>query len=171
MPEPFPWNYCAACGKPLIQTLDGDQERPYCAACNRFYYHNPVPASCCFVRRGADELLFAQRAVEPCKGQWTLPGGYVELGETTEEAALRELLEETNLRASKVQLLGVNTQQSKTTGSIVVFGYLIEDWEGEGEMCPNSDAMDLRFFSKTDRPPVPFSAHRELIAMYDALVS
>lgn len=169
MAEPFPWKYCAACGLELVFTNDGDQIRPYCSACIRFYYHNPAPAACCFVARGRDELLFAQRAVEPCKGEWTLPGGFVELNETTEEAALRELLEETNLRGGQARLLGVSTKQSPTHGGILVLGYIIEDWEGEADMRPDSDALDLRFYSKAERPPVPFSAHRDLLALYDAL--
>ena len=45
-----------------------------------------MPAVCCLITRG-DSLLLGQRAVEPCLGHWTLPGGFVELGETTEEAA------------------------------------------------------------------------------------
>ncbi len=94
-PKPFHWNYCGACGAALYPAHDGQSERPYCVDCHRFYYRNPIPAACCFVRRGADELLFAQRAVQPCYGEWSLPGGFVELDETTEEAALRQLLEET----------------------------------------------------------------------------
>lgn len=169
MPEPYPWKFCPACGLGLILIHDGDQIRPHCNDCQRFYYHNPAPAACCFIARGKDELLFAQRAVEPCKGEWTLPGGFVELEETTEEAALRELLEETNLRGTKARLLGASTKQSPTHGGILVLGYIIDDWEGEETMRPDSDALDLRFFSKAERPSVPFSAHRDLLALYDAL--
>jgi 8-oxo-dGTP diphosphatase len=166
MPEPFAWNYCGTCGAPLIIAHDGQSDRPHCPRCRRFYYRNPVPAACCFVRRGPGELLFAQRAVEPAKGHWTLPGGFVELGESTEEAALRELLEETGLRAPSARLLGVATRQSPMSGAVLVLGYLIDEYEGE--LQPDSDAMDLRFFTRDERPPVPFSAHRELLDLYDA---
>jgi len=168
-PEAFYWNYCAICGGKLIVCHDGQGDRPHCSVCRRFYYRNPVPAACCFVRRNADELLFARRAVEPCRGKWTLPGGFVELGETTEEAALRELHEETNLRASQVQLIGVSTQQSPTTGAVMVLGYLVVDWDGEETMRPDTDADALQFFRKEERPPVPFAAHRDLLALFDAL--
>ncbi|MBI3119369.1 MAG: NUDIX domain-containing protein [Candidatus Hydrogenedentes bacterium] len=168
-PEPFAWRFCGTCGRELIAAHDGQSERPHCPACRRFYYRNPVPATCCFVRRAADELLFAQRSVHPCRGDWTLPGGFVELGETTEEAALRELREETNLRASRARLIGVSTKQSPVSGAIMVLGYLIEEWESEAEMRPDTDAMDLRFFKKDERPRVPFSVHQELLDLYDAL--
>lgn len=165
-PEPFAWNYCGTCGSTLIIAHDGQSDRPHCVTCRRFFYHNPVPAACCFVRRGPDELLFAQRAVEPAKGLWTLPGGFVEIGETTEEAALRELLEETGLRAQRAHLIGVATKQSPLSGAVLVLGYLIDEYEGE--LRPDSDAADLRFYARHERPPVPFSAHRDLLALYDA---
>ncbi len=164
--RPFAWNFCPTCGKPLALRHDGESERPHCAGCQRFFYSNPVPACCCFVTRGS-ELLLVQRAIEPCYGQWSLPGGFVEMGETTEEAAIRELLEETGLRAHGVRLLGVSTQPSPLSGSVVVLGYLIEEWGGEAAAM--SDALDLGFFTKEARPPLAFKAHRELTALYDAL--
>lgn len=167
LPEPFAWNYCGTCGDQLVVAHDGQSERPHCPRCRRFYYRNPIPAACCFVRRGPDELLFAQRAVEPARGHWCLPGGFVELGESTEEAALRELLEETGLRAEKARLLGVATRQSPLSGAVLVLGYIIDDWEGE--LVPDSDALDLRFYKKHERPKVPFDAHRELLDLYDAI--
>lgn len=166
-PKPFEWNHCAICGNALIVAHDGQEDRPHCPDCRRFYYRNPIPAACCFVRRAPDELLFAQRAVEPCKGMWTLPGGFIELGETSEEAALRELYEETSLRAKTATLLGVSTKQSPISGAVMLLGYLIEEWHGE--LHPDTDAMDLRFFRKSDRPDVPFSSHRDLIRLYDSL--
>lgn len=168
VPKPFAWNFCGTCGKTLESIHDGQSIQPHCTDCRRFYYRNPVPAACCFVARGHDELLFTQRAVEPCKGEWTLPGGFIELGETAEEAALRELREETNLRGSQVELLGVSTKQSPHAGAVMVLGFVVHQWEGEEAMRPDTDALDLRFFSRHERPPMPFSVHRELLATYDA---
>ncbi|MBI2425103.1 MAG: NUDIX hydrolase [Candidatus Hydrogenedentes bacterium] len=167
-PKPFEWNFCGACGGKLSHAHDGQSEKPYCAPCNRFFYRNPVPAACCFVRRGKDELLFAQRAVQPCRGEWSLPGGFVELGETTEEAALRELREETGLRAERARLFGVSTRQSPVSGAVMVLGYIVDEWEGEEQMAPDSDAMSLKFCARAERPPLAFHVHRELLALYDA---
>lgn len=163
---PFAWNYCPVCGGALDYRDDGESPRPNCAVCQRFYYSNPVPAACCFVSDG-DKLLFVQRAVEPCKGLWTFPGGFVELGETTEEAALRELEEETHVRGYGVHLFGASTQQSRLSGAVIVMGYWVERWEGVAK--PASDAMDAGFFGPADRPPLAFQAHTELLALYDAL--
>lgn len=165
-PKSFAWNYCAICGAQLEPSSDGEKERPYCRACNRFYYRNPLPAVCGLIVRG-DELLLVQRAVEPCRGQWSLPGGFIELGETTEEALVREIREETALDVHKLRLIGVSTQNSLHYGGVTVLGYAVEEWSGVPH--PDSDALDIRFYARDERPPLPFPAHRELLAIFDGL--
>ncbi|MCX5769878.1 MAG: NUDIX hydrolase [Candidatus Hydrogenedentes bacterium] len=166
-PEDFCWNYCPICGGRLTLCTDGEKEQPKCDRCRRFYYRNPVPAVCCFITRD-DSLLLAQRAVEPCVGEWTLPGGFVEIGETTEEAVVREMREETTLEIASLRLVGVSTQQSRFYGAVTVLGYYVGEWSGTLQPC--SDVLDLRFFSRENRPPMPFQAHRELVAMFDSLL-
>ena len=78
---------------------DGDnRERLVCGRCEFIHYQNPkvVAGAVCTWRddKGEDKILLAKRAIEPRKGFWTLPAGYMELGETTEQAARREALEE-----------------------------------------------------------------------------
>lgn len=163
----FDWKYCPICGGALAPADDGQGERPYCGPCDRFYYSNPTPAACCFLTNDDGELLLVQRSVEPRKGLWTLPGGYVELGESTEEGALRELQEETGLTGSGTRLLGVTTYSSAHHGGIIVIGYTVERWEGE--MTAMTDAMDLGFYAPDNRPPIAFEVHQELIALYDRM--
>ncbi len=164
--QPVEWNFCPKCGGALVPRRDDLQERPHCNVCQRHYYSNPTPAACCFVVR-EDKLLLGQRGIEPRRGYWGLPGGYVERGETTQEGALRELTEETSLRGSRAQLIGVSSQASVMTGSVIVHGYHIEEWEGEPS--PASDVMALRFFAKEELPRLPFRAHRELYDIFVAI--
>ena len=73
---------------------DGDnRERLVCARCEFIHYQNPkiVAGAVC---TWGDRILLAKRAIEPRKGFWTVPAGYMELGETTEQAAEREAREE-----------------------------------------------------------------------------
>ncbi len=167
LPRPMEFNFCPTCGESLATRHDGQSDRPHCEPCRRFYYRNPIPAACCFVTRPDGALLFARRAVHPCLGMWSLPGGFVELNETTEEAALRELQEETNLRATRARLIGASTKQSPASGAVLVLGYHIEEWSGEESMRPDTDASELRFFARHERPELPFATHQELLAMFD----
>ncbi len=163
----FQWNHCPICGGKLVSADDGQGVRPHCATCVRFYYSNPVPAACCFLTNDTGELLLVQRSIEPRKGMWTLPGGFVELGETTEEAALRELREETGLTGRGTHLIGCSTSPSRLGGGIIVLGYRIEHWEGE--IVAMTDAMAYGWFGRDDRPPIAFEVHMELLEIYDAL--
>ena len=73
---------------------DGDnRERLVCARCEFIHYQNPKIVAGAICTWG-DKILLAKRAIEPRKGFWTLPAGYMELGETTEQAAEREAREE-----------------------------------------------------------------------------
>jgi 8-oxo-dGTP diphosphatase len=164
---PLAWNFCPICSKMLVEGDDGQSMRPHCPECNKFYYYNPTPAACCFLTNPDGELLMVQRSVEPCKGLWTLPGGFVESGETTEEGALRELEEETGLIGTGTSLLGVSSLSRKTTEGVVVIAYEVESWDGEMEA--KTDAMDLGFFSPDNRPEVAFEVHMNLLKIYDDL--
>ncbi|PCH86031.1 MAG: NUDIX hydrolase [Piscirickettsiaceae bacterium] len=100
--------FCPHCGSAInIVIPDGDnRERHVCSACDAIHYQNPrIIAGCLPVWE--DKVLLCQRAIEPRKGYWTLPAGFMELGETTEQAALRETAEEAQAIVKAVQLYAV----------------------------------------------------------------
>ncbi|MGI9277644.1 MAG: NUDIX hydrolase [Endozoicomonas sp.] len=88
-------NYCSHCGARVSQKIPaGDNRlRDVCEGCGQVHYQNPLIVAGCLPVFG-DRVLLCKRAIEPRKGYWTLPGGFMELGETLEQAALRETLEE-----------------------------------------------------------------------------
>ena len=99
--------HCKACGAATAYRIPADdsRERAVCDACGTVHYENPL------VVVGTlpvwnDEVLLCRRAIEPRRGYWTLPAGFMELGETTEEGASRETLEEAGAR---VRLDGLYT--------------------------------------------------------------
>jgi 8-oxo-dGTP diphosphatase len=166
-PEDLVWNFCPICGAKLLPAHDGESHRPHCLVCRRFFYHNPVPAACGFVRRDDGALLLVQRGVEPCKGQWSLPGGFMEVDESPEECILRELREETGLLAAHAHLIGAKTKPSALYGSVLVLGFFIDGWSGD--LQAGSDCLDVQFFPFDARPDLAFTVHREFLEIYDSV--
>lgn len=87
--------YCTACGGTLVlQVPDGDTlQRHVCASCGEIHYQNPKMVVGCVATHG-DQVLLCRRAIEPRRGLWTLPAGFMENGETSAAAAARETHEE-----------------------------------------------------------------------------
>ena len=87
--------FCSDCAAPLsIKIPDGDtRERSVCVSCGAIHYINPrnVVGS---IPVHSDQVLLCRRAIEPRLGYWTLPAGFMEIGESTSEGAVRETLEE-----------------------------------------------------------------------------
>ncbi|HEX6001372.1 MAG TPA: NUDIX hydrolase [Hyphomicrobiaceae bacterium] len=73
----------------------------------------PLLTADCVVLDGRGRVLLVRRRYAPFKGQYALPGGFVEIGETVEAAARRELMEETGLEAGRLRLLGVYSDPSR----------------------------------------------------------
>jgi mutator protein MutT len=97
------FRYCPVCGsEKFIESKDLSK---LCHQCGFHYYLNSVSAVACFVINGKNELLLCRRAHEPQKGFWDLPGGFVDIGETAEEAVEREIMEELNLKINKMSYL------------------------------------------------------------------
>ena len=90
--------YCCHCGSMVMRSVsvaDG-RERYSCPSCGSTHYQNPRVIVRCIVQH-ADSILMCQRAHEPARGQWEVPSGYLERGETLEEGAARETYEETGV--------------------------------------------------------------------------
>ena len=111
---------------------------------------NPVPTVGVVCLRG-DQVLLIKRGNPPRQGQWSLPGGRLEWGETTKVAALRELLEETGVRAELLGLVDVldGMFSSRTTGETTLH-YVMIDYAARwisGEPVAGDDAAEARFVS------------------------
>ena len=97
-------NFCPRCGTELEpDEFDGDT-RGYCSVCETHVFHLPSPAAGVVVLDG-DRVLLVQRDRPPFEGQWELPAGVIEHGETPREAAARELTEETTLDVTSDALI------------------------------------------------------------------
>lgn len=102
-------NYCSRCGSDRLEWIvpDGDHRSRYvCANCQTVHYQNPLTIVGCVVEYEG-KILLAKRGIEPRKGYWNLPCGFLENDETADEGALREVFEETGVRAEISRLHSV----------------------------------------------------------------
>ncbi|XP_010940232.1 nudix hydrolase 23, chloroplastic isoform X3 [Elaeis guineensis] len=88
-------SFCQACGNPTKDVVPEGEEkiRAVCTVCGRIHYENPKMVVGCLVEHN-DKILLCKRKIEPSYGLWTLPAGYLEIGESAAEGAVRETLEE-----------------------------------------------------------------------------
>ncbi|MBN1964223.1 MAG: NUDIX hydrolase, partial [Anaerolineae bacterium] len=96
MAKHVPFNYCPRCGASLEQRMAFGQERPVCPACGYVHFYDPKVAAAVFIEQDGRVLLI-KRGVEPEKGRWALPAGFIDRGEDPRHTAVREVQEETGL--------------------------------------------------------------------------
>ncbi len=154
--------YCPYCGNKLIRKKIEGRERLFCSKCGRIYYENPTPVVAAVTRDEQGRVLLVKRKIEPQKGGWALPGGFMEIEETPLQAALRELKEETGIIAKVKRLIGVYSNQSKIHGYLINIIYETEVLEGEP--CAGDDAEEAKFFTVDQLPPLAFWSHQEALA-------
>ena len=156
--------YCSSCGKLNNYGLKEGLNRYFCSKCNIIHYENPKPTATLICPRG-DDILLVKRAFEPAIGEWSLPGGFMELNETLEQAAIRELKEETNLDGNVVKLLGNCSHFNSVFGDILLLGIQIkiENWE---ELIAGDDAQDAKLFNINNCPKLAFECHQKILDFY-----
>ncbi len=156
--------HCHFCGAILQRKFSEGRRRLVCSNCQSTIYENPVPATCVVVIDPRQRVLLVQRSVDPRKGEWCLPGGFIELDESPEEGALRELAEETGLIGIIDRLLGVCSTPSDQYAGILMVAYLVLQYRGDP--VAGDDAQQVAWFTHTDLPPIAFDSHAFFIQTY-----
>lgn len=113
----------------------------------RLYPKKPLVGVGILIRDG-DRYLLIKRAADPDKGLWSIPGGMVEIGERTQDAAIREAKEETNLDVEVVEVLDVVDKIIRDEESRIKYHFVIVDYLAKfvgGELKASSDALDARW--------------------------
>lgn len=90
------FRFCTRCGAASVRVESGQCHR--CAACGFGHYLNPIAGVVALLTDAAGQLLLLRRAQDPGRGRLGLPGGFVDIGETAEEALVREIREEVGLK-------------------------------------------------------------------------
>ncbi len=143
-------NFCPDCGDALVQHLVGDELRNhwFCERCQNKHYDHPRIVVTAFVAY-QKKLLWVQRELEPQRGLWAIPGGFLENNETLAQGAARELWEESGvvIPAEKLTLY--------MTGAITFINQIYVGFRGTVDTpgyCPGVESRACGFFSREDCP-------------------
>lgn len=162
-----PIKHCRNCGAAVTYRIpdDGDtHERAVCPACNTIHYENPLNVVGTIPYWG-DKVLLCKRNIEPRRGKWTLPAGFLELGETTAQGAMRETVEEAG---AKIELEGLFTVISVArVGQVHMFyrARLMND-----QFAPGFETIEARLYSEEEIPwdDIAFRTVKETLELYFA---
>jgi 8-oxo-dGTP diphosphatase len=135
------FRFCPVCGGGLgsLVLKESEPARLVCASCEFVFYQDPKVAACSIVEHD-HRIVLLQRAINPQKGKWVIPGGFVDRGEEVVAAALRETEEECGIKTRIKNLQGV---YSYTGRPVVVVVYVAEHLSGDLIVGDESMAMKL----------------------------
>lgn len=156
------YKYCPRCGGPLKTKFAEGRDRLVCERCSFIFYQNPTPAIA-VVMQQENEILLVKRKFDPRVGTWSLPAGFLELGEEPVQCAIREAKEETNLDIIVDTLFGVYPAMDDPRSQVALIVY-----RGTiigGQLRAGDDADDAQFYSLEKLPPnISFTSHRQVLS-------
>jgi ADP-ribose pyrophosphatase YjhB (NUDIX family)/ribosomal protein S27AE len=148
----FPRNvrFCPMCGGALEMRIvaPDHKENKVCIKCGFVYFLGPKLVAGCIIADGYRTLLL-RRGLEPSLGKWTYPGGFVDLGETPENCALRETVEEVGMTVQDPELLGIYADRNDPK-PIIVVTYLAKPGAETPIVTP--EATEVRYFGVDEIP-------------------
>jgi ADP-ribose pyrophosphatase YjhB (NUDIX family) len=161
-----PIRFCRACGGAVAYHVpaDDNRERAVCSGCGAIHYENPLNVVGTVPTWG-EQVLLCRRAIEPRRGLWTLPAGFLELGETSGQGALRETMEEAG---AQVQLGPLFTVLDVVrVGQIHLF---YRATMTSPDLDPGPESLEARLFDEADVPwdELAFRTVRETLRLFFA---
>jgi ADP-ribose pyrophosphatase YjhB (NUDIX family) len=140
--------FCSNCGQQVIEKIPTGDSRPrhVCESCQTIHYQNPkIVAGCIPVLD--NRLLLCRRAIEPRYGLWTLPAGFMENGESTEQAAARETMEEACAEVDALALYGVFSIPYISQVYMMFRAQLASE-----DFGPGDESLEVRLFEQNEVP-------------------
>ena len=140
--------YCSLCGADVSLSIpEGDNlPRHVCTQCGEIHYQNPKMVVGC-IPEYEDKILLCKRAIEPRRGFWTLPAGFMENAETTAEAAMRETHEEANAEVEIINLFSMFSLPHINQVYILFRARLCSL-----DFGPGTESLDVRLYEEKDIP-------------------
>lgn len=156
--------FCSACGSPTQQAVpvDDNRLRDVCTACEQIHYVNPKIIVGTIPSWGR-QLLLCRRAIEPRSGFWTLPAGFMELGESAQEGSLRETVEESGAQATIESLFAVFDIPHAEQVHLFYRATLAHPG-----LDPGPESLEARLFDPADIPwtELAFQSVRRALTLY-----
>ena len=156
-------NYCLRCGTRLVLGEHFGRLRPACPACGWIYFADPKVAAAGLILKDQSVLL-VRRAVDPQRGLWTLPAGFIDAGEDPAIAAQRECLEETGLHVQIDGIVDVIFGQEHPRGAHIIIVYRATVINGN--LQANDDVDRAAFFPLNDLPELAFSTTYKVLSQF-----
>jgi ADP-ribose pyrophosphatase YjhB (NUDIX family) len=152
--------FCPLCSATLARepVPPDHREQSVCSACRFVFYLNPKVVAGTIPEQDG-RLLLTRRSIEPGRGLWTFPGGFVDFGETVSDAAVRETLEETGLKVELTGLLNVYSYP----GSPVSIVYRARVTSGTLTACDENDLREWVTPEEIPWPQLAFPSTREAL--------
>jgi ADP-ribose pyrophosphatase YjhB (NUDIX family) len=162
-----PIKHCRNCGAAVVYRIpdDGDtRERAVCPACDTIHYENPLNVVGTVPYWG-ERVLLCKRNIEPRWGKWTLPAGFMELGESTAEGAARETVEEAGAHIEMEDLFTVLSVPRVGQVHLFYRARLLSD-----QFDPGHETIEAQLFSEDEIPwdEIAFRTVRETLLCYFA---
>jgi len=157
-------NFCNACGGRLVSKLprDDDRERHVCSECGTVHYQNPkIVTGCLPVWK--DSVLLCKRAIEPRRGFWTVPAGFMELDETVQQGAIRETWEEARARVDLLAPYALFNLPHVNQVYLIFRARLISP-----DFRPGPESQDVKLFGERSIPwdDLAFGTVRQTLQFY-----
>lgn len=160
-PQWQPLRFCSRCAGPLTEQWRHGRPRPVCTLCGYVVYINPK-VSCGVLLAQHGRVLLVRRKHEPGRGLWCLPCGFAEIDEPPDQAARRELHEETGLAVTLTGLLGVYHYTDDPRGAGLLMVYLGSGADTSA-LAAGDDAEEAGFFAPDALPPISHHTHQRAI--------
>jgi len=142
------YRFCPCCASPLELVLlkPGEPARLVCSSCRFVFYQDPKVAACT-ISMVDGGIVLLKRSIEPSRGKWVFPGGYVDRGETVPEAAVRETLEEVRLKVSLTGILDVYSFRGDAVAVVVYAAEVVS-----GSLTAGDESLEARAFPPEELP-------------------
>ncbi len=163
------FRYCPRCATELeLRPSPGpDPDRQACPSCGWVHYENPTPTVQAWIDRDGSYLAL-RRDQEPLKGEWNMPGGFVEAGESGPEAIVREVAEETGLTIAVLEPIGVfastygDGDDAKSIFDVAYRCRMVSDAGDKLEV--SAESSEARWFPLAEFPRPAFAGERQALA-------